>query len=247
MTTSRVLRAGVLASIPFIAACSLVLDTDRHRSDSVPVAASDFCAEFADLACTGERDCCSASTRDFDTCTRQVSSECVGNFGRYVLDPRTGYDARQAGVALAEARELVAACDPAIQMWLVFPPKPPTFPRVLTGTIPIGDACEESRLLDLPSFFTCEEDGICTQLGTVANPDWAFVRPAAQGDECNYDGVCEPGLQCTASIPFLTTGTCEERKPTGEPCARDAECITYLCNTVCRDATNEEAFCAAAD
>lgn len=243
MTRSRILRASLLLAIPLVSACSLVLDTDRHRGDAVPVAADDFCAEFADLACTGERDCCASTSRDFDACTRQVSEECVGNFGQFVLDPRTGYDARQAGEALAEARALVETCDPAIQMWLAFPPRPLTFPRVLTGTVPIGAACEEGSLLDLPGYFSCEEDGICTQLGTVANPDWACARPMPQGGECMHDGVCEPGLRCTAPVPFFSTGTCEERKANGESCARDTECVTYVCETVCRDATNEEAYC----
>ena len=104
-------------SILAVSACSLVLDSDRHRSDAVPVPATQFCAEISSVACGGLRDCCGQSDLDFDACVREGSVACAGDFGTLGIDPRTGDSDARAGLALAEGRALVAACDPALNAW----------------------------------------------------------------------------------------------------------------------------------
>lgn len=234
-------RIGTMAALALLSACSLVLDTDRHRSDVVPIEATEFCGELADIACTGLRDCCPQPGLDFDACTRRASSDCASDFGVLGLDPRTGYDSGLAGLALAEARGLVAACDPAIETWSS---SPLGIQRVLTGTIPFGETCDPN-FLDVANLFACADDGVCTQMGTAADPDWACAPATAEGEECTYDAVCEPGLRCSAAVQFVTTGTCQPLKANGQPCGRNSECETLSCETTCRDATNEEAYCGA--
>lgn len=238
MRASFVRTCGV-AALTFLSACSLVLDTDRHRSNVVPIDATEFCAELADIACTGLRDCCPQPALDFDACTRTAATDCASDFGALGLDPRTGYDPGRAGLSLAEARGFVAACDPAIETWTS---SPLGFQRILAGTIPFGDTCDPN-FLDVANVFACADDGVCTQMGTVANPDWQCAPPTSLGDECTYDGVCEPGLRCSAAFQFVTTGTCQPLKANGQPCGRNSECETFVCDTVCRDATNEQAYC----
>jgi len=230
--------SGVLAVV-LVSACSLVLDTDRHRSGVVPVAATEFCAQLSDTACMGLRDCCPQPGVDFAMCLRTVATECASDFGALGLDPRTGYDPGQAGLALAEARELVGGCDPGIETWSS---SPTGFQRVLTGTIPFGDACDPN-FLDVPNLFACADNGVCSQMGNAANPDWVCAPPTALDGECTYDAVCEPGLRCSAAFQFITTGTCQSLKGIGQPCVRASECETFVCDTTCRDATNEEAYC----
>ena len=238
-TMFHLARTCGLLAVPLLAACTIVLDTDRHRSDVVPIDATDFCAELSDIACTGRRDCCPQPDVDFDVCLRMVASDCAMNYGAYALDQRTGYDPGQAGLALADARELVAACDPGIETWML---SPLGFQRVLAGTIPLGETCDPN-ILDFPTLFACEDDGVCTQMGNAANPNWVCAPPAALGGECTFDGMCEPGLRCSAPFQLITTGTCQPPKPNGEACGRASECETFVCDTTCRDATNDEAYC----
>jgi len=239
LTLSRLGVLGVLGALAGLTACTIVLDTDRHRSDVVPIAATDFCAELADIACTGRRDCCPQPDLDFDMCLRGVATDCAADYGAYALDQRTGYDPGQAGLALAEARELVAACDPGVETWTL---SPLGFQRSLAGSIPLGEPCDPNPF-DVPNLFACLDDGVCTQMGTAANPNWVCAPPTALGGECTYDGMCEPGLRCSTAVQLIVAGTCQPLKPTGEACGRASECETFVCDTTCRDATNEEAYC----
>ena len=130
-------------------------------------------------------------------------------------------------------------CDPGIETWSN---SPLGFQRSLAGSIPLGEPCDPN-ILDLPNLFACEDDGLCTQRGTAAEPDWRCTPSAPLAAECTYDAGCEPGLRCSAAFQFVTTGTCQPLKANGQPCVRASECATHVCDTTCRDATNEEAYC----
>lgn len=238
-THSNLARACGLLAVSWLAACSIVLDTDRHRSGVVPIAATEFCAEFADIACTALRDCCPEPSLDLEGCVSTATAECATEFGALAIDPRTGYDAGQAGLALAEARELVVACDPGIETWSN---APGGFQRILAGTIPFGEPCDPN-VLDVPNLFACADDGVCTQMGSAVEPDWRCAPPTPQDGECTFDAQCAPGLRCSAAFQVVTSGTCQPLKANGLACVRNSECATHLCDVTCRDATNDEAYC----
>lgn len=232
-------RSLALAALLAASACTLVLDADRHQSDAVPVAATEFCAELAALACGAVRDCCNQPALDVDMCIRNASIECANDLGALAIDPRTGYDPGLAGLALAEARALASTCDPAFETWRL---SPLGVQRALAGTIPVGEPCDPN-FLDVPNLFACEGDAVCTQMGTVANPMWVCAPSIPLDGECSLDALCEPGLRCSAPIQLLNTGTCLPLKELGEPCGRGSECVTNVCDTTCRDATVDEAYC----
>jgi hypothetical protein len=89
-TMFHLARTCGLLAFALLAACTIVLDTDRHRSDVVPIDATDFCAELADIACTGRRDCCPQPDVDFDVCLRMVASDCAMNYGGLRARPAHG-------------------------------------------------------------------------------------------------------------------------------------------------------------
>lgn len=217
-------------------ACTLVLDSDRHQSDVVPVPATQFCAQLAAMGCASVRDCCMRPDLDLASCTQAVAVECANDFGALGIDPRTGYDDVQAGFALAEARELAATCDPALYAWIN---APTGFRSALAGTVPYGGSCDPT-LMDTTPLLSCADDGVCTLMGT----EWFCNPPVPRGEECSFDGACEPGLRCTALVQFIGTGSCQPLKAVGADCTRDSECETYLCDTTCRDATVVEAYCS---
>lgn len=239
-TRFNLARTCGLGALSLLAACSIVLDTDRHRSDVVPIAATEFCAELAEISCSALQDCCADPAIDFQGCIDIVGPQCAQSFGALGINPRTGYDPAVAGLALGEARRLAAECAPSFEAWSN---SPQGLQRILTGTVPLGEPCEP-LVANLPNVFTCADDGVCTQLGNLLDPDWRCVPLSPQGGPCTVDFGCEPGLRCTVDIQFYTLpGTCEPLKPNGELCGRDTECESYYCDSTCRAPTVDTAYC----
>lgn len=217
------------------ASCSLVLDSDRHRSDAQPVAATDFCAELSRIVCAGRRDCCTLPNEDFDACVTDRAIDCADSFGELAIDPRTGYDEATAGLALAEGRRLLASCDPALYAWGT---ALTGFRRAAAGTVPYGGSCEPG-LFDAAALVSCADDGVCVRTDGI----WVCVEPIPEGESCTFDAACMPGLRCSTLAQFVLEGACLPLKEEGQACGRHTECASNICEVMCREATVEEAYC----
>lgn len=244
------MKAGLAILGVALAGCSLVNAPDDHLP--APVAADDFCAEYAAVVCDGVVGCCpSAGGTPRDDCIGVVGPYCATALSSLINDPRTGYDPEEAGYQLAYARDLVSRCDPAIAAWqsrfdgLVAP---------LRGTVPEGELCNPiipesfpERRLDTPRFYSCVGELACRP--TTSIEEWRCLERGGRGTTCVGLGDCEEGLTCT--VVSDTRAECGDRLPDGASCATDAQCQSYACATCAAgactctpDDTVEQVYCA---
>jgi len=84
---------------------------------------------------------------------------------------------------------------------------------------PSGSACQaDEQCWGFCSQGTCEAGEPPAGIGEECAPD---VSSTGIGPECSYNAFCEPG-----------TRSCVLRKPPGQPCSLDGQCLSWL---ACRD------------
>ncbi|MEZ4335090.1 MAG: hypothetical protein R3B82_00490 [Sandaracinaceae bacterium] len=245
------MRRAIFGALAFVlAGCSLVNAPSDHLPG--PVAADDFCAEYAALMCDGVLGCCpGAAGTPREDCVSILGAVCAMGLSSLTSDSRTGYDAEEAGYQLAYARDLVNRCDPGIAAWqnrfdgLV---------GALRGTVPEGELCNPifaesflERRIDTPRFYSCEGDLACRPTTSLA--EWRCLDRGVPGSACTGFGDCEEGLVCR--VISGTETACSERFPDGASCVADAQCESYACATCVGDActctpddTVEQVYCA---
>jgi hypothetical protein len=107
----------------------------------------------------------------------------------------------------------------------------PECERVVIGTRDNGEVCESDE--------ECA-NGYCGS--TTCEPF------AVAGEACSpFYGACGPGLSCDCPDEEESSCTCVEPSGVGQPCARDAQCASYLCESGECVADPVRAICAPLD
>lgn len=212
---------------------------------SVP--AEQFCAELADVLCSGARECCAAVAGDdsfFEGCVARRLAVCEIDYAAIVTSEPAGYDAEAAHAVLEEGRALTSACGTRVLPWL--------FERdgllsALKGTRQPGEDCTPGNDEDIGAYFSCMGEGFACL--PVEETRFVCSGLAASGLPCRVDSDCMTGLRCDRADPE-SIPTCQQRLPAGSPCDRGAQCANLLClgdsTMQCADVGSEALYCSLA-
>lgn len=240
------MRGRLLALALVLSGCSFVNDPASHQGGAAPIEPVDACRRLAELQCDGYFDCCSTAADRTDQlymqCVEQARVKCTNDFGKLVVDDRTGYDPVVAGAVIAEGRGYVDRCDPDIVEWFT---NRTGLQHVLTGTVEGGHSCTP-RDTNLTSF---DQAALLSCLGPdqacVASSlnDWVCRQRAPEGERCILYWDCVDGLRCDWS---RLSGTCAQRVPDGGACASGPDCTSLVCaSNLCVPRTQDSVYCGA--
>ena len=215
VVTVRVVAASVLVlSGLALAGCTLVYGPSSREAP--PIAAADYCAEYARFACEASETCC-PPLPSLRVCIETLRSGCVRDFQVALQTPRLGYDPALAGQHLAEGRALVANhCSSDIVAWYA------ETGVIFAGTLGEADEClADGMMPSLETFFVCAGDRACSP-NVVGN--WTCQRRVGEGAACAYDGNCTSPLFCDGS-----PRVCQRPRMDGQGCVNPNECASLVC------------------
>ena len=248
------MRRSALLLFALLAGCSAVNPPSDHIAE--PLEADGFCAGYANLICDAIMGCCSIGAMyERSECMARYGRVCTNLIGPLISDPRTGYDAAEAGVQLNIGRQMAERCDPLFNHWLS---RRDGLTAMFSGTAEDAQACEPTFMenftiggrVDTPRFYSCASAGSACR-ATVGLSEWQCLGVGAVGDPCILPIDCLDGLTCRAVSD--TRAECLGRQPDGDICGQGSQCESYDCQcemvgdeVVCRcvpDDTIDQVYC----
>ncbi len=227
-------HVAFLAALLFVAGagagvggCTLALDVDDHTGVPTigPVEASDYCEVLSQIVCEANQRCCERALRapSVAACQEVVRPGCIEGLGEVLVDARVGYDAAQVGIVFAEGVALAEACSTELAQWA---DSPDGLARGFQGTLAIGDVCTPNAIDDFAAFFSCR-DAACVPESLTT---WTCAPQVAFGGDCVLDTDCAAGLFCEREGLVQFEGTCQPLRADDQPCNRDEQCASTVCN-----------------
>ncbi len=201
-----------------------------------------FCEEWAKAACNDEVvSACGAESTE--ACVESQAARCVD------LIP-FGYDPKNAKACLDAVADAYEDADlTPDELALVLQLAEPC-DRLIKGLGDEGEVCTDTTECNTLEGLKCiikadASDGTCQipeevsggfsckgaaevcATGFYCNGKNCLAQKALD-DECTFDSECDPSLLC--EVPAgEETGTCVERKETGDDCKVNEECQSHLC------------------
>ncbi|HKP63613.1 MAG TPA: hypothetical protein VJV78_43055, partial [Polyangiales bacterium] len=216
------------------------------------IQASAVCDRLVSIQCAAEQHCCTAPGRTYDTCKRDMLTDCTNNahLSEIAMNQVSGFSATAATAAFTKLEQLSAACDPSVSTWSI---APDGLRGILQGTVAPMGSCKPSGFPSVPGYGAALAS--CTQITTHAclftgdGPTAAPVTATCAartgaGTTCFVDTNCMDGLYCANTQMKYSSGKCAAGKADGMSCGTGAECASQTCKSgSCTVATSQTAYC----
>jgi hypothetical protein len=211
-----------------------------------------LCERLSTLNCAAEQHCCMAPGRTFDTCKRDMLSDCTmnGHLDEVAQNQIAGFSATHASAAFTKLEELSAACDPSMTLWAI---APDGLRGILQGTVAPMGSCKPTGFPSVvgygASLASCKQPAthacLFTGDGPTAAPTTATCAArSGVGATCFVDTNCMDGLYCANTQMKYSSGKCAAGKAAGMACTTAAECASQACKSgSCVPTTSQTAYC----
>jgi hypothetical protein len=216
------------------------------------VQAGGICQRLVTLQCAAEQHCCTAPGRTFDTCKRDMLTDCTMNahLDEIAQNQIAGFSPTEASAAFTKLEELSAACDPSVTLWAI---QPDGLRAILQGTIDPMQNCKPTGFPSVVGYgaalASCKQPAthacLFTGDGPTAAPTTATCAARSGAGATRFvDTNCMDGLYCANAQMKYSSGKCTAGKPAGMACMNGAECATQTCKSGnCSAATSQTAYC----
>lgn len=218
----------VLICLASLAACG-----DDSKSAVAPVAEGDFFAQFTELSCDGQAQCCTKGSRGFDQ--SQCQTEAVKTkelLQKQATEDGLTYDPQVGGDCLAELRQMYSSCQRDEEV-------NERCDSLYHGTRGPGEACTQlecGRTSD-GTLLRCARVSVSSKEGTCQAVSLTVAREGKHGqagDTCSTSCTRYPGggISCTGGgssqspVPDPNAPPCFEDD--GLYCGPDSRCAAFV-------------------